>query len=170
MRLYSFIVVFCVAVLGLKAQSEEFYILHPSVGDTIEKVDKLDYSLFPKIDNQSYSHGLIRFKSDSFFLESYLTKQESKWYYLSKEEIVEAQKNIEKINDFYRRQAKEDSEEGSSSIIKRKPNSSATLNASMSEQMKKEARMQIRLREDQRRQDEFRKGIRPSNQLHIEFR
>lgn len=160
--------VFVLFAVWLSAQSS--YPLHPSVGDTIDRNEKLDYSLFPKVANQDFKFAIIEFEKDSFFLAiSNISSAYIKRKFLSKEELIEAQKTIEKVNRYYRYRAAQPVDTNSYrpelTEIKGRP---IRMDGPMTEQMKKEARMNIRLREDERKRREFDQGIR-GQQLFLGF-
>lgn len=156
--------------ISLTVLSQSSYPLHPSVGDTIEVIEKLDYSLFPFVANPNFKYGVISFEDEKFYLNAVYNDTTSK-HLLSKEAIIEAQKNIEKINAYYRLKAENDKKKDSSSYYANRPSGKAPVlfNDAMNEQIKKEARMYIRLQEDARRLKDQEDGIQP-NQLRIEFR
>lgn len=154
---------------------QQIYPLHPSVGDTIEKVEKLDYSLFPQDQNDGFQMATIQFKGENFHLVIQTLDQETgleieTTRVISQEEIIEAQKNIEKINAFYRLMAEEKKKEKTERLEKHKQSLPIRLEGKMSEQMKKQARMNIRLKEDARIQREFEMGLRPSKEINIQFK
>lgn len=157
--------------------SQTTYPLHPSVGDTIELNEKLDYSLFDSIANENFLFAWIEFQKDNFYLIStwksdlvvplseatFTTK-----YLLSQEQIIEEQKKIEKVNTYYRylaEEAKKPKKAPEKSISKAPP---IRLQGPMSEHMKKEVRMNNRLKDEQRRSREFKLGLRPRN-MFIQF-
>ena len=96
-KINSFIILFFLFSLKLNAQ-EGVYILHPSVGDTIDRVEKLDYSIFPKTKNPNFKVAYITMKNDSFILNAVYFENYKIERFLPTEEIIEAQKGIEKIN------------------------------------------------------------------------
>ena len=150
--------------------AQQSYPLHPSIGDTIDRNEKLDYSLFPAVANQDFKFAIIEFAKDSFFLAiSNSNTSVIKTKFLSKEELIEAQKTIEKVNRYYRYQANQPADTNSYQSqlteVKGRP---IRMDGPMTEQIKKEARMNIRLREDERRRREFDQGIR-GRQLYIGF-
>jgi hypothetical protein len=152
--------------------SQPYYPLHPSVGDTIDRIEKLDYALFPKIENPELLHCFIDFENDQYFLLAfYQGKQEAQKIGLTQEEIVEAQQNIEKINAYYLRKRRSDSLQAIKDEYPNKPSGKAPvlMNGSLSEQAKKEARMYRRLQEDRRRMENHRRGIQP-NEIRLEFK
>lgn len=133
--------------------SQSAYPLHPSIGDTLESIEKLDYSIFSFIPNSGFEYGSITFEENEFFFNA-VFKDSLVKYALNKEVIIEAQQNIEKINAYYRLKAKSDEEEEETANYNadrpsgKKP---ALYNKAMNDQIKKEARMQLRIQEDQQR-------------------
>jgi hypothetical protein len=63
---YLFTAVFLIVSAFILAQG--VYPLHPSVGDTIDLNEKLDYSLFPKVDNNNFVYAIIGFNNNNFQL------------------------------------------------------------------------------------------------------
>ncbi|MEQ8908926.1 MAG: hypothetical protein RIC95_07025 [Vicingaceae bacterium] len=161
---------FYLSTIGLSAQ--QYYPLHPSIGDTLERIEKLDYALFPKVKNPDLVYCLIDFKDNGYrLLAFYQGNEQPKEHSLSQKEIIEAQQIIEKINAFYRRKAKTDSLEAKKALYPNRPSGKTPTYTQgvMSERAKKEARMFIRLQEDRRRMEQQQRGIQP-NRMHIEFK
>lgn len=156
-------------LISLTAISQTYYPLHPSVGDTIDRLEKLDYSLFPSIPNTEFGYALIQFKDDSYQILVSDQNGKSNLKKVSKEQLIEAQQNIEKINAYYKRMASEKlKDENKADIGTAKKSIPIRIEGPMSEQMRKEARMNIRLREDSRRQREVEQGLR-HNEVIFEF-
>ena len=140
------------------------------MGDTIDKLEKLDYSLFPKIDNDAFQEARIRFENEKFYLEVTDTANNLIKVAVEREELIEAQQNIEKINEYYRlaeKQKQREEEYPTTSAPKKKY--PIRMEGPMSEQMRKEARMHNRLKEDARRRAEFENRIF-QNSLYLEFK
>jgi|SRR5690554_1599808 len=166
----TILVVLC--LLSLKIYSQETYPLHPAVGDTISLMEKIDYALFPEISNKQFAFLTITYAESRFYLKSYdsismLISIDTAFI----EEIVEAQKNIEKINAYY--SIKAEGNTSSESVMFTK-NSKQTLsplvfNDGQREKTQKEVRMEVRLREAKARSHEHQKGYRP-NSISIEFK
>ncbi len=137
------------------AHAQTYYPLHPSVGDTIELIEKLDYALFPKAKNPELIYCLIDYVEESGdfkLLVKYKIKQQYTMLPLSKNELIEAQKNIEKINQFYKQKAIRDSTQAFENQFPNKPSGKAPvlMTGPMLERAKKQARMYQRLEEDRR--------------------
>ena len=49
----------------------DLFILHPLVGDTIDKNEKLNYFLFPKISNENFKYCFITHSDNQFFVNSH---------------------------------------------------------------------------------------------------
>ncbi|MCB0802252.1 MAG: hypothetical protein HND54_06600 [Bacteroidetes bacterium] len=158
--------------MSIKASAQDVYPLHPSIGDTLHAIDKLDYSLFPDISNSDFQFGTISFENDTFYLNANYINQFQK-FALSKESIIEAQQNIEKVNAYYRLKAKEDLEstQKAENYYGDKPSGKTPvfLNEAMNDQIKKEARMFLRIQEDAQRLRDHQNGIRP-NEIRIQFK
>ncbi len=148
--------------------TNQVYPLHPSVGDTLSLVEKLDYSLFPNIPNKAFDYGFITFEENNYVLNVSFQEKLQK-HVLSKETIIEAQQNIEKINQYYRLRAKMDSLPEDNKSMQPDKKAPVLFNENMNEEMKRQVRMNVRLQEDARRMREYEMGIRP-NELRIEFK
>lgn len=149
--------------------AQDFYPLHPSVGDTIDRIEKLDYSLFPKVSNQDFEFGLIKFIHDEFVFVGYYQNEQIE-FSLNRNELIEAQQNIEKINAYYRRKAFDDSIKVVESINRNRPTGQTPVyvQGPMNEQAKKEARMYRRIETDRRMFNEYQRGLR-DNPILIDF-
>lgn len=163
-KLFILSILFSIIVQAQK----DIYPLHPSIGDTLSLVEKLDYSLFPNISNQSYNFGYITFESDNYVLNVHQKEKKSEKIILTQAMVVEAQQNIEKVNQYYRLKATLDSSRQQSDV-KLEKKAPILFNENMNEEMRKKARMDWRLKEDARRMQEFEQGLRP-NELRIEFK
>jgi hypothetical protein len=159
-------------VFPLSIWGQEYYPLHPVIGDTLEAVEKKDYSLFPKVSNKNLDYCLIVVDSNKLKLNAFYTADTAKSFPLDHSEIVEAQQIIEKINAYYRTKDQPSSSYSESVVKKSKSKTSASpliQQSQMSEKAQKEARMQLRIEADQKRLRDHERGLRPNN-LHIEFR
>lgn len=167
MKLFPFLLL----LLFLSRAAAQVYPLHPSVGDTLDRLEKLDYSLFPQVNNQGFNFAVIQYRDNNFYLDvNYETKDSLQAMLLSQETIIEAQQNIEKVNAYYRYEKEAEKKKSSSNSLSSSSKvNNLRLDGPMSEQMKKESRMNIRLEEDARRMQEFQQGLRP-REIHIEFK
>ena len=154
--------------LSFKLTAQDVYPLHPSIGDTLDLLEKLDYSLFPEVENNGFQYALITYRTDAFFLTSHFDNDSVASTKLDQETIIEAQQNIEKVNAYYRYLKEKETTEKNSTIHTDKA-PPIRLEGPMSDKMRKEARMNVRLQEDARRMQEFQQGLRP-RELHIEFK
>lgn len=161
---------FLLTAFALKVDAQDIYPLHPTVGDTIDKFEKLDYSLFPSVGNENFDFAIIRYHNGNYFLET-KTDSLTEKLALSKELIIEQQQNIEKINAYYRLKAADTSKTKAIYLDENRPTGKEPvyLNEQLKKQISKDARMRIRLQEDRRRMLENQRGIQ-NNQLHIEFK
>jgi len=155
--------------LSTPSFSQDIYPLHPSIGDTLESIEKLDYSLFPKVENTGFDYAVIKFQKERFILYTYYNSEENS-IALSQEEIIEAQQNIEKINQYYRLKANQENQTEEDQSLSDRPSGKTPVyfNDVMNDQIKKEARMYLRLKEDAQRMKDHQNGISP-NQLRIDF-
>lgn len=162
----KFLLVLLGVLIAPFLRAQHYYPLHPSVGDTIELIEKLDYALFPKAKNPDLDYCLIDYHQDvgEFkLLIKYQNQSDFRVLPLSKEELIEAQKNIEKINQFYRQQAVSDSIASTENKFPNKPSGKAPviMSGPMLERAKKQARMYQRLEEDRRDREMDSRKIEP---------
>lgn len=160
----TILVVLC--LLSLKIYSQETYPLHPAVGDTISLMEKIDYALFPEISNKQFAFLTITYAESRFYLKSYdsismLISIDTAFI----EEIVEAQKNIEKINAYYSIKAEGNTSSESVMFTKNTKQTLSPFSYNVKEKPQKEARMEVRLSEAKKRSHERQKGYRPSSIL-----
>lgn len=167
MNLKIKLLLIAISVLGYAKAQTAVYPLHPSIGDTLSQVEKLDYSLFPEISNQTFDFAFITFEKGNYVLNVHEKDSVNQEVILTQAMVVEAQQNIQKINQYYRLKATLDSSKQQSDVQLEKK-APILFNESMNEEMRKQARMDWRLKEDARRMKEFEQGIRP-NELRIEF-
>jgi hypothetical protein len=175
---YLFTAVFLIVSAFISAQG--VYPLHPSVGDTIDLNEKLDYSLFPKVDNNNFIYAVIGFNNDNFELYTLLEEivDEETGLVLSyrdslivkQEQIIEEQQKIQKINEYFHylaEEAKKPKQKESFPVLERKI--PVRFEGPIAEIMKKEARMKTRLAEDERMMNDFKMGMRP-REMRLDFR
>tara|TARA_B110000503_G_scaffold140297_1_gene230760 strand:- start:3108 stop:3635 length:528 start_codon:yes stop_codon:yes gene_type:complete len=157
--------------------SQDVYPLHPTVGDTIDRDEKLDYSLFANSPNDSFNFSVIKYLNSGFILIKNRAfkgldgsiKGYSDSTLLTQEQIIEEQQKIQKINAYYKylaEEAKKPKQEDYKSLENKIP---VRFDGPISDQMRKESRMKARLAEDERRMEEFQMGMRP-REMRIEFR
>lgn len=165
------------------AKTQNFYPLHPSIGDTIDLNEKLDYSLFDSVPNANYKYGVIEFYNNNFYLrvESQdnsninletgleIENYSSEKLLLTQEKIISEQMKIEKVNAYFKYVAEEAKKPKKDPRISVSKPPSLRIEGPMSDQMKKEVRITSRLKEEQRRSRDFEMGLRPRNAF-IEFR
>lgn len=157
--------------------AQDVYPLHPTVGDTIDRDEKLDYSLFENSPNDSFNFSVIKYLNSGFILienKAFKRSDGSILNYndstvLTQNQIIEEQQKIQKINAYYKylaEEAKKPKKEEYKKLEKKIP---VRFDGPISDQMRKENRMKARLVEDQRRIEEFQMGMRP-REMRIEFR
>lgn len=156
----------------LTAIAQSLYPLHPVIGDTLEVIEKRDYSLFPKVSNKALNYCLIYPDSNQLKLKAVYDGDSTATFDLEHSEIVEAQQIIEKVNEYYR--SKENTtDDYSRSVVMKKKSSTATSpllqQGEMNKKAQKDARMQLRIEADRQRIKDHERGLRPNN-LHIEFK
>ncbi len=162
---------------ALVTYSQGVYPLHPSVGDTIDRDEKLDYSLFANSPNDGFNFSVIKYLNSEFILienRVFLNSDGPLENYhdtllLSQVQIIEEQQKIQKINTYYKYPAEESLKPKKEEYKSLEMKIPIRFDGPISDQLKKENRMKERLVEDQRRLDEFQMGLRPK-EMRIEFR
>jgi|GEM_PF-1377523 len=171
-----FLITTTLLLFSIYSSAQDIYPLHPSVGDTIDLNEKLDYSLFPKSPNRGFNFATIKFLNSGFVLiENRSRKQPNSLIRtfkdstsLPQEEIIEEQKKIQKINAFYlylADEAAKPKKEEYKTVEKQIP---VRFDTPVSKKILKEARMKTRILLDQRRMEEFQMGLRP-REMRIQF-
>lgn len=174
---YLFTAVFLIVSTFISAQG--LYPLHPSVGDTIDLNEKLDYSLFPKVENNNFVYAIIDFNNNNFQLytlleeiideETGLVLAYRDSLILKQKQIIEEQQKIQKINAYYHylaEEAKKPTQKENFPVLERKI--PVRFDGPIAERMKKEARMKTRLADDKRMMNDFQMGMRP-REVRLEF-
>lgn len=156
----------------LYSLGQTYYPLHPVIGDTLDIIEKKDYSLFPKINNTDLKFCLIYPDSNDLRIKAYYHNDSIASFPLEHREIVEAQQIIEKVNAYYQTKDKP-SNSYPESVVKKSKSSQSTspllLKKQMNEKAQKEARMQLRIEADKKRLKDHESGLRPNN-INIEIR
>ena len=162
---------------GLPSFAQDVYPLHPSVGDTTDRNEKLDYSLFVKSANSGFNYATINYLSDGFVLienrsrkqPNGLIRQYTDTTELTQNQIIKEQQKIQKVNAYYQYLAKEAEKPKVELPKKMDKKMPIRFEGPISEKMLKEDRMRARLLEDQRRMQDFEMGLRP-REVSIQFR
>lgn len=88
---------------------DTLFVLHPLVGDTIDKMEKMNYFLFPSIKNDDFKYCYIIQSNDHFFVNSYTLSDSISIRQIDTTEIRQYIVNIDKFHAFYLNRAKNDS-------------------------------------------------------------
>ncbi len=166
--LITFLLLACKITFG-----QNVYPLHPSVGDTIDRDEKLDYSLFSKSPNDGFNFATISYINSGFVvIENRSRKQPNgliRQYHdtipLAQEQIIEEQQKIQKVNAYYLYLAKEAEKPKVEEQPKIDQKIPIRFEGPISKRMEKESRMKARLIEDQRRMQDFQMGLRPREMM-----
>lgn len=89
--------------------AQVIYQLHPSVKDTIDYIEKLEYSLFTITDNNGFNFATIQYNNSGFILienrslkkTNGLITEFNDSIVLTQEQITREEQIIEKINAYY---------------------------------------------------------------------
>lgn len=155
--------------ISLTAFSQDVYPLHPSVGDTIDVNEKLDYSLFSKSMNNGFNYATINYINSSFVLIENRTRKQPNGLFrtytdstlLAQDQIIEEQQKIQKINAFYQYLAEEAEKPKVVEYEAPAKKLPIRFEGPISVKLQREDRMRARLKEDQRRMEDFQMGLSP---------
>ena len=87
----------------------DIFILHPLVGDTIDKNEKLNYFLFPKTDNADFKFCFITHSNDQFFVNSHYVNDSVSIQPIDTTEIRQYMVNLDKFLAYYLNKERNDS-------------------------------------------------------------
>jgi hypothetical protein len=88
---------------------DSLFILHPLVGDTIDKTEKLNYLLFPSIKNVDFKYCYIILSNHQFFVNSHTLSDSVNIQPIDSAEIRQYIVNLDKFLAYYSNKAKNDS-------------------------------------------------------------
>jgi hypothetical protein len=82
--------------IGMMCISQDsIYILHPAVGEIIDRYEKTDFALFPEVSNSKFEYGYIKQAGGNFWLKSHLYPDSMVTRQLDTSEIKQVERNIE---------------------------------------------------------------------------
>jgi len=139
--------------IGIQCKSQDsLFVLHPIVGEIIDRNEKIDYLLFPEINDSIFNYCQIKQVKDKFLANSYLVSDSIITVQLSISEINQYQKNIDKLYDYYSSQPEEDSLSDLKVLILKEGNSFQIIDIAIdNNDISNEARAEERLRDDAER-------------------
>lgn len=144
-------------------------VLHPIVGDTIDKDEKVNYLLFPEITDSLFIYCQINKVADKYYATSFLVRDSLLTIQLNGTEINLYKENIEKLNAYYSSQPESDSINNLRAFILRDGNSFKIVDIIIdNEKISNEARSEERLKEDAERLKLQKQGADPGG-LYIDF-
>lgn len=103
--IFLFVLVFSTNCLA----KDDLFVLHPLVGDTIDKAEKINYFLFPSIKNDDFKYCYIIRSNDQFFLNLHTLSDSVSIRQIDTTEINQYIVNLDKFLAFYLNKAKKDS-------------------------------------------------------------
>lgn len=108
MKRYILFWVGMVIIVNGFAQNHLF-ILSPVVGDTIDRTEKLDYMLFPDVNDSTFKYCYITKSTNRYFVNT-VTQSDSVFVQeVDSLRIKSYQENIEKLSEYYSNLEKQDS-------------------------------------------------------------
>ena len=101
---------FLASIFTLTAFSQEkLVVLDPLIGDTIDKNEKVNFLLFPDLNDPDFLYGYITQSSDHYYFNSFTNDDSLTVWPIDAEELQECQRNIDKLSEYYLNKAKQDS-------------------------------------------------------------
>ena len=88
---------------------DTLFVLHPLVGDTIDKTEKMNYFLFPSVKSDNFKYCYIIQSSNHFFVNSYTLSDSISIRQIDTTEIRQYIVNLDKFRAYYLNRAKNDS-------------------------------------------------------------
>jgi hypothetical protein len=167
----SILCIFSTALLSFS--QDTVYVLHPVIGDIIDRHEKTDFKLFPEISTTRYEYSYIKHEGGSFrliahlFPDSLVTKQ------LDTSDIRQMEKDIESIMVTRKPIQEEPVQDPGSVVIKKDANEQINnniVNRDTQEKISDETLSNQRLQEDAERRKLAKQGSNiDNNALLIEF-
>ena len=118
--------------LGFQCKSQDsLFVLHPIIGEIIDRNEKIDYLLFPEIKDSIFNYCSIKHEGDKYFVNSHLVSDSINIIQLNISEINQYQKNIDKLYDYYSSQPEEDSISNLKILILKEGNSFQIIDITM---------------------------------------
>ena len=156
-----------ILAVGIQCKSQDsLFVLHPIVGEIIDQNEKIDYLLFPEINDSLFSYCQIKQIEDDFLVVSYLISDSIITIQLNISEINQYQKNIDKLYEYYSSQFEEDSLENLKVLILKEGNSFQIIDISIdSDKISNEVRAERRMREDAERSRLQKQGGEPDGAI-----
>lgn len=142
-----------ILLFGIQCKSQDsLFVLHPIVGEIIDRNEKIDYLLFPEINDSLFNYCQIKQVEEKFIVNSYFVSDSTVTILLNISDINQYQKNIDKLYDYYSRQPEVDSLSNLKVLIQKEGNSFQIINIVIdNNNLSNEARAEERLRDDAER-------------------
>lgn len=88
---------------------DSLFVLHPLVGDTIDKNEKTNYMLFQEISDSVFKYGYITHSKDGYFINYCILDNSMSISKLDTSLIIQYRTNLDKLSEYYSNQAQKDS-------------------------------------------------------------
>lgn len=153
------VLIFIVIKSGIAFTQDTIFILHPSVGATIDKNEKLNYLLFPEIKDTCFQYCFIKPLKGRFAIYSFFRNDSLSISKVDTLELVNYQTNISKLDEYFSNQSKPDSLKSTDQV--KKDNQTMKydiLSPNTIKDIKNETRRDARLKDDEERMNRYRKG------------
>ncbi len=158
-----------VLLVGLLVVSTAFsqdnpFVLHPLVGDTITKAEKIKFVLFPEISDENFLLGKLVHSAEGYFLHYETAGNVINTKQISDLDINQYQVNLGKLDEYYSNLSKNDSTKSKvKSVVEIKSEQEGKLNKDLindetKNKIVKEAIMDARMKEDAEQLNQIKRG------------
>jgi hypothetical protein len=103
------IFLFALLIYANSFAQDTLFVLHPLVGDTIDKTEKMNYLLFPSIPNDDFKYCYLTRSNEQFFVNSYALNDSISIQPIDTTELRQYRINLDKFLAFYLNKSKNDS-------------------------------------------------------------
>lgn len=175
MKKWSLILI--IVALGVHCYSQDkLFVMHPLVGDTIDKTEKLNYFLFPQIVDSVFRYCTITHSGTNYIANVTTMHDAITTHLIDSAEMAQDIVRLNKLMEYHASQGKRDSVKNEEQLkidLKAVPSDhlqKPILNSEMKDKIFYDVRTTTRMNEDAERLDRNRQGTELlSGQGHIEF-
>jgi hypothetical protein len=151
--------------VGFTSYSQDnLFVLHPLVGDTISQAEKIEFVLFPEINNEDFLSGTLTYSAEGYFLHYQTPGNAITTKQISDLDINQYRINLGKLDEYYSNLSKNDSTKSKvKSLVEIKSEQEGKLNKDLindetKNKIVKEAIMDARMKEDAEQLNQIKKG------------
>jgi len=152
-------------VLSLSTFSQgRFYVLHPLVGDTIDKNEKFNYILFGNIEDSKFNYCTLTHTKDAYFINLFSPDNTGSTIEVDSAELKQYIVQLDKVMEFNANEGKVDTTKkdnlhnGNLNDLHSKGLENSLINEHSKDRILKEVRTQTRMNEDAQRYEQGKNG------------